>query len=668
MGVFPTSEAFHARAAAGLRRACIIALGPLLWVNLAAAQPQYSVVASVTEGLGAGIMQADDGKLYVTTTSGRIYRFDPATQSMTRLYAFPDGSDQNSGSTLVQAANGLLYGAHRAAPTGTGHLFSLDPASLAVENVWTLNVADGYEVHGPLVRALDGTKLYGAGAGGGVNGNGTLFEFDVTTGQLTVLHNFNNPSGNYPNGPILSADGRTLYGTTFYGGANAEGTLYSFDLVSRTFTQLHFFPSSSTDGYRPLAPMVQARNGNIYGTTTTGVNGQAVIFELNPTTGAYAIAHRFEPVYQLSRLGPLTEGGDGRLYGLTNYGGPANLGTVYAFDPQSRAVTVIHSFAGAPTDGDNHPGGLEVSANLVEAIDGTLYGVTEWGGASNSGIVLRLTGIEPVTPLTVSAGTNQILTSNLIAQAEATLAATAQGGTAPYTYAWGPGALGAGPTVTTTLPVGVHTVTVTVTDGAGATASATTQVTVQLPTIAGAQGPPGPAGPQGLPGLQGPAGPQGPEGPAGPPGPQGPPGPEGPQGPVGATGPPGPQGPVGPMGPQGPPGPAHNQVWSTFLAGPLTKVFTAGRFTPDESLTVTRIEVAIDTAPDRCRTIASIRITDGTTAGTYTLPVSGTTVDSGPLALDFSAGRRIDVGVNVAAAGCRTSPTNANVVVQYRAR
>jgi hypothetical protein len=155
------------------------------------------------------------------------------------------------------------------------------------------------------------------------------------------------------------------------------------------------------------------------------------------------------------------------------------------------------------------------------------------------------------------------------------------------------------------------------------------------------------------------------QGPAGGTGPQGPQGASGPQGTVGATGA---TGPIGPIGPQGPAGPSNSQLWNTFLPGTLTRVFTAARFTPDVSLTLTRIQVGLGTAPSGCGPNAVVQISDGTAAGTKTLTLTAASNDSGPLAVNYTAGTPITVGVSIRAAGCGTRPQDANVIVQYKGR
>jgi hypothetical protein len=97
-------------------------------------------------------------------------------------------------------------------------------------------------------------------------------------------------------------------------------------------------------------------------------------------------------------------------------------------------------------------------------------------------------------------------------------------------------------------------------------------------------------------------------------------------------------------------------------------VFTGGRFTPDGNLTVTRIQVYLQTAPDGCDTNAVVQIGDGTPDGTNALTLAAAANDSGPLAVNYAAGVPISVVVSTRAVGCDTRPQNANVLVQYKGR
>ena len=269
---------------------------------------------------------------------------------------------------------------------------------------------EGYNPFGTFARSTDGMKLYGTGVGGGAGNNGTLFMLDLATATPTfsVLYSFaGGLMGGYPHGVILVNSG-TLYGITTSGGVGG-GTVFSLDPSTLEFRHLHSFLDA--EGLDPYGLLVQASNGKLYGTTpNNGTLGLGSVYSIDPANNdAFAVVHPFittsnpadlHPAGGTSR-GPLTQGSDGQLYGMTTVFGANNMGAVFALDPVTHVMTVVHAFTGAPTDGDNRPS-EGMSTNLVQSTDGNLYGVTELGGASTTyvpqgaGVVFKLTG-----PLTV---------------------------------------------------------------------------------------------------------------------------------------------------------------------------------------------------------------------------------------------------------------------------
>ena len=103
---------------------------------------------------------------------------------------------------------------------------------------------------------------------------------------------------------------------------------------------------------------------------------------------------------------------------------------------------------------------------------------------------------------------------------------------------------------------------------------------------------------------------------------------------------------------------------NVFLPGALTSTWTGSTWTTDKPVTVTRVQVQTKAAPSGCTTNAVVRLTDGTTPVNVT--VSAAANDSGAISQNYAAGASLTVGVQTAAAGCTTSPADANVVVQYR--
>ena len=259
---------------------------------------------------------------------------------------------------------------------------------------------------------------------------------------------------------------------------------------------------------------------------------------------------------------------------------------------------------------------------------------------------------------TANAGPDQVVTSNIDGQAVITLDGSGSSPTGlPLTFTWsqGPTILATTAMPTLTFGLGAFTLTLTVSDSNGASASATTHVTVQIPTVAG------PPGPQGVQGPKGDTGATGPAGPAGPAGPTGATGPAGPMGLTGATGAP------GPVGAQGPPGIATTQTWNSFVPGALSRALIAGILTPDSAITVTRIQAVVQTPPAGCTNNAVLAVTDGTAPGTTIQPLTGGFGDSGPIAVNYSAGAPIYL-FGVPGIGCTTRPADVNVLVQFKGR
>ncbi len=183
-------------------------------------------------------------------------------------------------------------------------------------------------------------------------------------------------------------------------------------------------------------------------------------------------------------------------------------------------------------------------------------------------------------------------------------------------------------------------------------ASVATTYTVNY-VLLGGGGVPGPPGPQGEPGPMGPAGPAGPQGE---PGAMGPAGPQGPQGPPGA---------IGPVGPQGPMGPAGSQVWNTFIPLSLLTPSVAGTFTPDNNITITRMQAQALIAPDSCSVNAVLRLSDGT--NTRDLPITAAANDSGAMIQDYNSATPVTLTL-LPPTRCKTLPSVINVIVQYKGK
>ena len=248
-----------------------------------------------------------------------------------------------------------------------------------------------------LAQGTDG-NLYGTTSENGPKRYGSFF--GVTPGGvLAVPYGFDGSHGRAPfAGVILARDGN-FYGTTQEGGANNgaphRGTIFKIT-PGGALTTLHTF--DATDGNTPYAPLLQAADGDFYGTTAFGGSAPTndcferscgTIFKI-AVGGKLTVLHAFGGADGANPYTGLIQAADGSFYGTT-YGGGANActqtngggcGTVFKITAGG-TFTTLHNFDG--TDGSGS------FAGLVQGTDGNFYGTTALGGTYGYGTVFKMT-------------------------------------------------------------------------------------------------------------------------------------------------------------------------------------------------------------------------------------------------------------------------------------
>jgi len=202
----------------------------------------------------------------------------------------------------------------------------------------------------------------------------------------------------------LNTDG-SFYGTTASGGASAAnggpctpyggcGTIFQVTPGGSLNTVYNFCSQPNcVDGDVIYSGVVRGTDGNFYGTTpgqgaNTGPNcfggffgvGCGTVFQLTPQgqfTTIYSLCALANCADGYSPYTGLTAGADGNLYGIASGGGANGDGTIFKLTPGGR-LTTLHSFNG--TDGFC---GF-ICASMIQAADGSFYGVTN-GGGTNGG-------------------------------------------------------------------------------------------------------------------------------------------------------------------------------------------------------------------------------------------------------------------------------------------
>ena len=324
---------------------------------------------------------------FITTQSAQA-------QTVTIIHSFDssDGSLPYAG--LVQATNGNLYGTTvEGGANFQGTVFKITPSgTLTTLHSFAGYPADGTNPYAGLVQATNG-NLYGTTIEGGSIGAGAIFKMTLN-GALTILHNFDSTDGSSPYAGLIQASNGLFYGTTYEGGEFNGGTIFKIT-TSGTLTTLDSFTGSGTEGDFPYGGLVQTANGNLYGTTFNGgTNGQGTVFETT-ASGTLNTLYDFDLTHGASPYAPLVQATNGTFYGTTGLGGSAGDGTVFKITA-SGTLTSLHSFVG--TDGQ------EPYAGLVQATDGNLYGTTAEGGAHGYGTVFKITPSGTLTTLYSFAG------------------------------------------------------------------------------------------------------------------------------------------------------------------------------------------------------------------------------------------------------------------------
>ncbi len=313
---------------------------------------------------------------------GAVIKYETATNSLSSEFSFSNDPKYPSAyGKMLKASNGKLYGMTTEGGIGYGTIFSFDPANNTQVQLADFNLVNGAAPNGNLIETSDG-RLFGMASRGGANNKGVIFSFDITTNTIVKSFDFSGTNGAYPVAALLQATDGKLYGMTQSGGTNVNqlGTLFSYDPVKKELINL--FDFDGDNGSVPFGSLIQATNGQIYGMTFTGGSGGAgTIFSYDPANKIVHKLYDFQNSAAGFPMGSLVQASNGKLYGLTSSSGSDNnfSGTIFSFDPALNIVTQLFGFDGA--NGSNPFG------DFLLASDGNLYSTTNSGGTNGLGTI-----------------------------------------------------------------------------------------------------------------------------------------------------------------------------------------------------------------------------------------------------------------------------------------
>ena len=354
--------------------------------NTLTKQIDFDVIQRGSEPLGT-LTELSPGIFYGVSRrggnsyiSGALFEFNDSTSSFTRKIDFNSSTEGHTpAGSLFQASNGKVYGTCSiAGQNGSGVFFEIDPLTQAyTKRIDFDNTLTGRNPVGKLLQASNG-KIYGVTKEGGTFGAGTIFEYDPTTNNISKKFDFN--SGIFPIGGLIEVGNGKLYGMTQFGGTLGYGTLFEFDVNTNAYTRKLSFNSSI--GSSPLGPLLEGRNGELYGLTSRGgTSNEGVLFEYNSIRNTFTKLYDFTATSGRYPMGALIFSSSGTLLGLTSSGGAHSAGTIFEYDT---AISTFTKKIDLVFTGGSNPRG-----SLLKAQNGKYYGVTPGGGSHSVGTLFE---------------------------------------------------------------------------------------------------------------------------------------------------------------------------------------------------------------------------------------------------------------------------------------
>ena len=241
----------------------------------------------------SALIQGTDGNFYGTTETGygghegTAFRIT-SNGTLTLLYTFCSAANCADGTTptggLIQGSDGNFYGTTQdvglnSAPNNNdGTVYRITPAGALTTLYSFCSVggnlcSDGRRPHG-LIQATDGNFYGTTEAGGGLNDGGTIFTISPT-GTLTTLYTFCSRTscrdGSDPSGRLVQNTDGNFYGTTAYGGAHGDGTVFKLSVGLAPF-----IATQTTSGKQGAT--VKILGTNLIGATKVTFNGVPATF------------------------------------------------------------------------------------------------------------------------------------------------------------------------------------------------------------------------------------------------------------------------------------------------------------------------------------------------------------------------------------------------------
>jgi uncharacterized repeat protein (TIGR03803 family) len=329
-------------------------------------------------GPAAGLMADGSGNLFGTTTGGGAY------------------------------GEGTVFEIAKTTTTTTG--YASTPVTLV-----SFNGSDGAYPYAALIADGSGNLFgttYDGGASGDGTVFEIAKTTTTTTGYASTpvtLVSLNGSDGAFPSAGLMADGSGNLFGTTIEGGTSNYGA--AFEIAKTTTTATGYVSTPVTlvsfnfsDGAAPYAGLIADGSGNLFGTTAYGgASGDGTVFEIAKTKTGYASTPTtlvsFNGTDGAYSIASLIADGSGNLFGTTGEGGTSNFGTAFEI---AKTTTTATGYVSTPVTlvSFNYSDGADPQAGLIADGSGNLFGTTAYGGAyyGGNGTVFEITnsGFVPV--------------------------------------------------------------------------------------------------------------------------------------------------------------------------------------------------------------------------------------------------------------------------------
>ena len=307
------------------------------------------------------------------------------------LYNFTGGADGCClYGGLARDRNGNFYGVTYINDNGAGpgELFKLVPLGSVyyLKILHNFSFSDGLCITTPILDSEG--NLFGVCTDVG-SASGTLWEFS-RDGTFSVVHTFNGlTDGMEPQDAVALDDAGNIYGTAYTGGPGTAGTLWEYSHSLRTFAVLHAFANGNDGGLLLAGPRFDG-HGKLWGTTEFGPNcyycGTGTVWSYDLISGTFTTVLDFGSSGVNAPQSRFAIDAAGNLYGTAFGLTVGNCGLVYELEKnRNYAPVILHSFTGKNGDG------CFAYGNVVLDDDGDLLGTTYNGGDFGDGVVYKLT-------------------------------------------------------------------------------------------------------------------------------------------------------------------------------------------------------------------------------------------------------------------------------------